>query len=456
MNAKNTRELKNALGELKELKNTLADLVPNQAYQSEQINNLETLYKNNRYTSLSINRTLLAFMYSEHGIIQTAVDQPVQDAFRGGIDITSAELDADDIKELQEDIDNSGSFERLIEAKTWERLFGGAGLIINQAADPVQPFKNHKTDELEFYAVDRWELVNPRGSEYYLFYGSKIHRSRVIEMCGKTAPSLIRPQLSGWGQSEVERMVRDVNAYFKNKNVIFEILDEAKIDVYRIKNFNSSLASLKGTANIQRRIQLANEMKNYQQAVVMDMNDEYEQKTMAFSGLAEMLKETRIGIACALRIPMSKLFGIGSSGFNAGEDDIENYNAMVESEVRTKLRQPICTIISLHMMKLWGKVFQFEAAFKPLRIMSASDEETINRSRQDRVLGLYDRGLMDSEETGSALSQYKLLPIQTDMEQGLLPAAPPTPGQANMPQLPGQDKPGDQPPADQPGQGDQE
>ena len=59
------KKIVNALAELQVLKNTLADLVPTQAYQTKQIGNLESLYLNNRYAPLTINRNLLSFMYSE-------------------------------------------------------------------------------------------------------------------------------------------------------------------------------------------------------------------------------------------------------------------------------------------------------------------------------------------------------------------------------------------------------
>ena len=419
------------------LKNTFAELLPDgylaqNIYSTEQLSNMDTLYMNNRYAPLTINRMLLSFLYSEHGIVQSLVDQPVQDALRGGVDITSSELDADDIKALQEDMENAGSLARLEEANIWKRLYGGAGLIINVWRDPVQPFDNGPTKDLEFLAVDRWELTNPRGSEFYLFYGKKIHRSRVIELVGKEASSLIRPQLQGWGQSEVEKIVRDLNAYFKNKNVIFEILDEAKIDVYAIKGFNTLMGTATGTARVQRRMEIVNSLKNYRNAVVLDSNDKYDQKTMTFSGLSDMMKEDRISLACALRMPMTKLFGISSAGFNSGEDDIENYNAMIESEIRSKMRNPLRMIIGLHCLKVFGYIPQFEFSFKPLRMMSEKDEEDIKRSRQDRIIALYDRGLLDPEETGNALSQMKLLPIETRMEAGDLPEAPVPPAQAAM------------------------
>lgn len=429
------KEMKNAMAELKVLKNTLSDLVPNQPYETSQLSNLETLYKNNRYSPLTINRVLLSYLYSEHGIIQSAVDQPVQDALRGGLEITSNEMDNDDIDALQEYMEENNILDVVGQAEIWKRLFGGAGLLINMEVDPAQPFVMQQTNQLEFYAADRWELASTkRSDEFYEFYGQKIHSSRIITFAGKIAPSTIRPQLQGWGMSEVERMVRDLNAYLKNKNLIFELLDESKIDVYKIKNFNNSLVTAAGTAKIERRIELANSLKNFQRAVVMDKEDEYDQKTLTYAGLADMIKENRIGIASALRMPMTKLFGLSASGFNSGEDDIENYNAMVESEIRSPLRKPLRTVLSLCCMQLFGHVPDFKFKFKPLRIMDEKDEETVNTSRHNRLISLYDRGLMYSEELGKAMDQYKLLPTQTNMEQGQLPdQTDPPPSPASIP-----------------------
>jgi len=66
----------------------------------------------------------------------------------------------------------------------------------------------------------------------------------------------------------------------------------------------------------------------------MDMKDDYEQKQITFTGLSDVLSQIRYGIAADVKMPMAKLFGMSASGFNSGEDDIENYNAMIESSVR--------------------------------------------------------------------------------------------------------------------------
>ena len=416
-----------AIGEIHELRNTLADLVPGPGTGlsgTNPLDNFETLALNNRYASLTINRLILSYLYTEHGIIQTAIEQPVQDALRGGLDITSTELDADDIKELQDYLEQENVLGIFADALIWKRLFGGAGLIINTGEPPDTPFDINELTELqrlEFYAADRWELNSQnRAADWYMFYNVRLHSSRVLQFIGKKAPSAIRPQLAGWGMSECERMVRDLNSYLKNKNVIFDLLDEAKIDVYRIKGFNAKLMTAAGTAQVKRRIELGNQLKNYNNALIMDTLDEYEQKTQTFSGLAEMVKENRIGIAAAVKMPMTKLFGLSASGFNSGEDDLENYNAMVETEIRTPSRPQLRTVLQLCCLKLFGFKPDFHFKFKPLRVMSEDQEEQIKTSRQNRINSLYQMNLINSKEHADAMRAFDLMPIETNAEKGLL------------------------------------
>ena len=443
-NAALKRQYSNAISEVVNLKNALSDLLPFQGISgqsmglsSNQLNNFETLAQNNRYVNITINRIILAYLYNEHGIIQAAIDMPVQDALRGGLDISSPELDADDIEQLKDDIEGYQDLEKAGEATVWKRLFGGAGLIVNNGEDPEQPLDMAaitNVNFLEFYAADRWELNAPnRHTEYFNFYKQKIHSSRVITMIGKKAPSIIRPQLAGWGLSECERMVRDLNAYLKNKDVIFDLLDEAKVDVYRIKNLQARLATNAGTDRVKRQIEITNRLKSYNNALIMDLMDEYEQKTISnFAGLAEMVKENRIGIASAVRMPMTKLFGITASGFNSGEDDIENYNAMVETEIRTPLRPVITTILELRALQRFGIKPKLKWKYKPLRIMSEIDEENIKTSKQNRLNSIHSLGLINASEHAQAMRAYELMPIKTRAEQGLLPDQPLSPGAASM------------------------
>ena len=125
-------------------------------------------------------------------------------------------------------------------------------------------------------------------------------------------------------------------------------------------------------------------------------------------------------IAAAFRMPQSKLFGIPSTGFSSGEDDIENYNGIVESEVRTPMRPVIRKALTVIVQHLFGDDLNIDFKFKPLRILSGVDEESIKASKSTRYLALFDKLLMNSKEVGEALQKDNLVPIPLQAEQGLL------------------------------------
>jgi hypothetical protein len=157
--------------------------------------------------------------------------------------------------------------------------------------------------------------------------------------------------------------------------------------------------------------------KNYQHAIVMDSEDDYAQKQLTFSGIAEMMKEFRIQIASDMRMPMTKLFGLSSTGFNAGEEDIENYNAMVESEVRAKCKYEILTILELKCQHLFGFIpSDLKIEFKPLRILSSEQEENVKNAKFARVLQARQAGEISSLDFKQACNKDNLLSIQLDTE----------------------------------------
>lgn len=417
------KEFKNLKKE-RELQNSMGSMVQS-AFLQSNLTSFNPIIENNIYAPLTINWMLLTYMYKTHGIIQTAIDVPILDAIRGGLDLKSGELDPDELKDMDDDLEEDGILDTIGEACKWARLYGGAALIINTDQDPATPLVIKNVKKLELYAANRWELGSPqRVAEYYDFYGKRLHNSRVITIKGKEAPYILRWQLAGWGMSEIERMVEDFNRYIKTNEVLYELIHEAKIDVYRLKNLNANLATSAGTNGTMRRVQLMNQLKSFEDAVVLDMDDEYEQKQLAFTGLAEVVKENRISIAASLRMPMTKIFGLSASGLNSGEDDIENYNAFVESEVRQPMRKVVRKVLNLLTVMKFGFEADIHFDYKPLRVLGAVEEETVKTSKQNRYLSEYDRGLLDSTEFGEIAEKEKLNPIETAASQGILDPHP--------------------------------
>ena len=435
MKKKNRKELKNGLTSLATsmANEQIFPDIPamplgiNPTLGTAPIQSANPMFYNNRYYMITNMRTLLNEMYIEHGIIQTMIDQHVEDGFRGGFKIISSELSNDEIIELEKKIEETEAVEKLIEALKWNRLFGGAGLIIKGAGeDPRDDFDIEAVGEgreIEFYSADRWELANnpyiltptltPNGQRVkdvnFNYYGIEINPSRVLILRGKPAPSLKRLQLQGWGMSELERLVSPMNKFLKNQNVIYELLDEAKLDVYSIDNYAGSVASGQEEA-VKKRIMLTNYMKSYLNALILDAEDKFDQKQMSMTGVSEVLREARYDIASAMKMPVTKIFGMSSAGFNSGDDDIENYNSMIERDVRTPAKNIIKTIVRLLCKATFDYIPEdIDIEFESLRIMKETEEEALRTSKYNRFRDLYINGLITKGEFYDLLNQENVI-----------------------------------------------
>lgn len=402
-----------------------------------QLNQTETLFRNNRWYMISNMRQLLSEVYVEHGLIQAICQVPVADGLRGGIEIKTKMLSEEELLDLQTTIERQNDIGIAGESAVWNRLFGGAGIIIITDQDPASPLDMDAIGEdtpLEYRAVDMWELFwdqqNIEGYnvelqsevfEHYSYYGTKLHKSRVLALKGMTAPSFVRPRLRGWGFSVVEALVNSINQYLKSNNLTFEVLDEFKLDIYRLKNLATTLLEACGEETVRRRVQMTNAQKNFQNAIVLDSEDEYQQKQLSFAGIADMMKEFRMQIASDMRMPITKLFGTSAQGFSSGEDDIENYNAMVEAQVREKLKFHILRMVEIRCQKLFGMVpDDLSIDFKPLRILSAEQEENCKTQVYNRLMQAKSLGEITSLEFRNAINKADLFPIQLETSEEAL------------------------------------
>lgn len=388
----------------------------------------EPLVRATKHSLITLDWQELTYAYVNFGLVQRFIDQPILDALRGGIVVKSKEL-GDKVKDIDIYMKDKGIYDAFINANKWKRLYGGGGLIINTSGKPDQPLNIDDIPqgaELELYDADLWELnyafnvesVNEfendegTGTVKYNYYGVPLNDQRVIRLSGKRAPALVRRQLRGWGMSELERLMMSINQYMKNQQCIFEGLDEFKLDVYKFTGFNEALA----TANeeqIAKKVREVNDNKNFQNAVVLDKEDDYVTKQITFSGLAEMVKEIRVGVACDLNMPITKLFGISSAGFNSGDDDIENYNAMIESEIRQPLRTPLLKVLKIVCKILFGFIPEdLDFEYKPLRILSGEQEEKVKSRKLERILNSLQLGIIDAKTACKVINNSNVLDIQ--------------------------------------------
>lgn len=400
---------------------------------SASVSQAGNIFQNLRWYFVSNFRQMLSEAYVEFGLVQTICRVPVDDALRGGVEIMSKQLSPEQLVELQDRVEREEDLGKIAATEYWNRLFGGAGTMILTDQDPSTPLEVDQIGPetpLEFRAVDMWELyfdlqntegydaaIQEEKYEFYSYYGTKVHKSRVMKRKGLSAPSFLRPRLRGWGFSVVESMVRSVNQYLEGTDVIYELIGEAKIDVYGIKNLTNMLLAPNGTSTVARRIQIANQQKDYQHAIVMDEEDRYEQKTLTFSGLAEVMNQVRMQIASDLRMPITKLFGVSATGFNSGEDDIEIYNSMVESTIRSQIKQHILKVLELRCQQMFSFVpDDLSISFKPLRVLKQTEEEQVKTLQHARLLQSLEIGGISLEEFRKSCNKNNLLGIQLEKD----------------------------------------
>ena len=400
-------------------------------------------YTNIKFDLLTLQYQLVTFLYKTYGILAKVVDVPVDDAYRyGGFEIQAETIDDEEIKKLDNALKVNGDITQLKQARKWARLYGGGALIALDGNDISEELnkKGLQDKPLEFLAVDRWQItysesnINTPNGKWYLttsygqldeYNGREIHPSRIKLLKGKTAPFMIAQMVNFWGVSVYEQIFQDMNQLFKSRDVLFELLDEAKTDILKLKSLQTALSSSKAMGALKRMVDFIARNKNYKSQITLSTEDDYDQKSISFSGIEGILREIRIMMAGSANMPVNKLWGEGVTGFGSGEDSLENYNALIESEVRGADIDTILWVLKLRCYQLFGReVEDIFIDWKELRVLSSIDEQNINDHKIANLLQLFDRQLLTPQELMEALKVQGLFVAETKAIKGELEDTP--------------------------------
>ena len=385
---------------------------------------------------LSLNWVNLTNVYKNNGFCKMAVDLPVADAFRdGGFEISSSTLDADEINDLLELMNDNDDIERLKDCLRFGRLYGGSAIIVatNENTElPLSP-KLLKDKPIEFIPVDRWQCYAEQGSlqlsNRFVLQDSTVKdgnlqifdKSKVLLYTGATAPYYLRQQLAGWGMSIFEAIIPNLNQYIKANSVILELLDEAKIDILKIDSLAQTLISAGGTAKIQKRLEIASNNKNYKSMIAMDTMDDYQQKQLSFSGLDRILEKIFLLICSSLRMPYSKVFGRSQNGLGTGENlDNENYLSMIEAEIRQPATRILKQMIDIRCYQLFGrKIDDLVITWKPLKVLNEIETQQIETQQINNLIILLQNGVLTKKQVGEQLTNKNIILFNEDELEAL-------------------------------------
>lgn len=272
------------------------------------------------------------------------VDIPALDCTRNwrnwqakGVDITGIEAEE---KRLGLRVKVKTTIERA-------RLFGGAAIFIGTGDPdlmlPLDPSRIQRggvryltpmnrrqlsVGELEldpqspmFGLPSRYTLSSPRGSV-------DIHPSRLVLLNGAPHPDpeLQAGQNYGWGDSVLAACFDVVRSADSTLGNIVSLVFEAKIDVFKIPNFMQNLGSAEYRERMLERFRLAAMGKGINGALVLDAEEDYQQKSASFATLPELLMAVVQLVCGAADIPATRFLGQSPGGLNSsGDADLRNY-----------------------------------------------------------------------------------------------------------------------------------
>lgn len=290
------------------------------------------------------------------------VDIPAMDACRKW---RSWNGEAKEISALEAEEARLGLRGKLLETFKKARLFGGAALYIGTGeSDPSKPLDPERIQKgglrhvnvltkrvLAAGELDR-DAESPRyglPAFYTLSNGVRpvnIHPSRLVILHGAEIPDAeLAPHMSGWGDSVLTAIYDEIRRADSTSANIASLVFEAKIDVIKIPGFMSMMADETSEKQVLDRLRLAGMAKGINGTLVLDAEEEFDQKKQEFGSLRDILLAFMQLVSGAADIPVTRLLGQAPGGLNAtGESDIRNYYDRIQSIQELEL-QPALEVL---------------------------------------------------------------------------------------------------------------
>lgn len=376
---------------------------------------------------ITFNRGMLTALYHSCWELRKGIDKVAEDMWARGIEIRDVE-DPTKLKALYTWMARQNS--EMIYATQQGRLYGGAVTLMmvddgeKDLSKPLQVDKIKKGSLINFYSTDRWYGVTQSTEkvtdfqdiaygepEFYSFTidgenEQKVHHTRVLRWVNKRSPRYIESRLLGWGISELEAALQDLMNYSNVKNSSASLVNKALVEIIKLQGLRGVMTGLAGgntSANsvLAGQMSAINDFRNSNGVALLDSMDDYQQNTMSFSGLSELIDVNRPIVAGAFNMPLFYLFGDTKTGgvFNSEESpEARMYESFILNRQNEMLYKNIRKLLIIGS-KITGVALDkdFDFDFIPLydRTEEAKREELKNIT--ENAIQLMDAGLLTHE-----------------------------------------------------------
>lgn len=368
-------------------------------------------------------------LFRDNWIAKAIIEKPANEMLKNGFTIQT-QLDPDKVSRIMKNwADTTRS--KFLDCLKWSRLYGGCLLIpmIEGQEDLSQPL-DYDTIQVDSYkgcfVIDRWCGISPSleleddisdrefgTPKYYTITSDKInktvkvHHSRVIKMIGRKLPYWEEITEDYWGASEFEHVFSELKKRDDTSSNISMLIFLANIRVLKMSDLGSmiTVGDQEALNRVFKTVQELNSLMCNSGTLMLDKEDDFSMQGYSFTGINDIYESFMLDISGAAEIPIDKLFGRSPSGFNNGEETLQNYYDTIQEKQESYVRFPLEKIIKIICMSTVGEIpDDLDIVFNPVRRSSDKERADLAMSISTPLLEMYNSGIFGK---GTVLRELK-------------------------------------------------
>lgn len=369
----------------------------------------------------ALDRSEIDAMYDGDWIAAKAIDAPCFDSVRAW---RAWQAEDAEIEAIEEEERRLGIREKVLEASVLGRLYGGGALIMGigtQAPETPLVLDSVGKGALQYvHVLDRAEITptemrrDPRDPWYgepVLWEFStetgvslRVHPSRVVTFTGRRRSGVLR-RTDPWGVSALQAMYTAIRNAAIADAAIASLLTEAKIDIIKVPSLMMKLATQEYTDLLTQRFKTAMSIKSLVNALVLDKEEEYEQKQISFAQLPETLQQYMVLVSGAADVPVVRFLGQSPGGLNStGESDLRNYYDRISADQVLTLTPRLSRLDEVLIRSATGRRDKaVHYAWNPLWQTSEKEASEIEKNRAETFSKNASSGLVPSKVLSKVL-----------------------------------------------------
>lgn len=162
-------------------------------------------------------------------------------------------------------------------------------------------------------------------------YDGQIHYTRLIRFEATELP-LFEFQRNQWySDSILIPLIPTIDQFYTTASSAAQLAQEATVDVVTVQGLQSLVTSPAGEQAVLKRFRLMKQAKNLFNVLILDNTEQYDTKTIALSGVKDLIWEYLKIVAASAGIPATRFLSASPDGMNAtGQSDLVNYIDMLQ------------------------------------------------------------------------------------------------------------------------------